>query len=497
MHPPRATGPFRYQTFDIDRATSTLTCRYALDRHDFAERFTFEPDGDWDDPAAAEAARLVFLLAGVSYYKTGAPERIDLGDLPTTDAERRFLTRFYRRGLAEFAFRHDLDLSGLVVDGPDRTGTRAPATGDGADAAPGAGRPLVPFGGGIDSIVTVEAVRRSHPDTELFVVSRPGDRFAAIERPAAVTGLPVRRAGRAVDEKVLRSAAQGFLNGHVPVTGILSAVAVLAAVLGHRDAVVMSNERSASVGNVTRDGVAVNHQWSKSLEFESSFRALLAESPVALPDYFSLLRPCSELWVARRFAELATYLPVFRSCNRAFTLDPAQRLDRWCGTCDKCCFIDLVLAPFVPADQLAKVFDGAEPLADPARRDQFRTLLGLTADDKPFECVGDVGECRASALLAANRPDRTATTLLLELASDAAAADPSPDPLGRARAQLTPDGPHHVPPAYAVPDGAVPDGALPDDADVPDAAVPGAALPDDAAVPDAAVPDGATHDLLG
>ena len=37
---------------------------------------------------------------------------------------------------------------------------------------------------------------RGRADAALFVMSRPGDRFAAIERPAAVTGLPVVRAGR-------------------------------------------------------------------------------------------------------------------------------------------------------------------------------------------------------------------------------------------------------------------------------------------------------------
>jgi len=87
----------------------------------------------------------------------------------------------------------------------------------------------VPFGGGIDSIVTTEEVRRHHPGTAVFVVSRRGDHFDAIERPLAVTGLPVVRAERALDPQVLDRGA-GFLNGHVPVTGILSAIAVTAAV---------------------------------------------------------------------------------------------------------------------------------------------------------------------------------------------------------------------------------------------------------------------------
>ena len=119
--------------------------------------------------------------------------------------------------------------------------------------------------------------------------------------------------------------------------------------------------------------------------------------------YFSALRPFSELWVARKFAALTQYHGTFRSCNRAFHIDPSRRLDHWCGRCDKCCFIDLILAPFLPAAELAAIFGGAEPLADPPLAGRFQALLGTSAAAKPFECVGDIGECRAAAVLAAAR----------------------------------------------------------------------------------------------
>ena len=125
----------------------------------------------------------------------------------------------------------------------------------------------------------------------------------------------------------------------------------------------------------------------------------------------------------------------FRSCNRAFHIDPAARLDHWCGRCDKCCFIDLILAPFLPAGDLRQIFGGAEPLADPSLADRFRALLGTSAASKPFECVGDVGECRAAAVLAATRPDRAGTALLQALAAEVSPARPahhrSPAPPGR------------------------------------------------------------------
>ena len=123
---------------------------------------------------------------------------------------------------------------------------------------------------------------------------------------------------------MLRRRELGFLNGHVPVTGIISAIAVLAAVLDRRGAVIMSNEWSASSPTIEVDGRGINHQYSKCLDFEAAFRRLL---DAALPGfrYFSALRPYSELWVAERFAELTEYHPVFRSCNRAFHVDPALR----------------------------------------------------------------------------------------------------------------------------------------------------------------------------
>ena len=100
-----------------------------------------------------------------------------------------------------------------------------------------------------------------------------------------------------------------------------------------------------------------------------------------------------------RFAQLDRYHGTFRSCNRAFHQDPSRRLDRWCGRCDKCCFVDLVLAPFMDRAASASVFAGDEPLENPANEERFRSLLELGTEAKPFECVGDTEECRSAALV--------------------------------------------------------------------------------------------------
>jgi hypothetical protein len=432
---------FRYDGFAIDQAESVVQCRYRAGDHTFTERFTFVGGGEWDDPAVVAAVRLLTLVAGVSYYKTTAAPLIDLGDLPTTAAERSFLRTFYVNGLGEFAYRNGLDLRGLRVEGPDAGGGAPPAY------APEPGRPLIPFGGGIDSIVTVAALASDHPDAALCVVEPPGARFAAIEDAAAVTGLPVTRVERTLDPLVRRSAELGFMNGHVPVTAVNTAAALVAAVLQRRDAVVLSNEWSASVPTLVVGGQAVNHQWSKGEEFEQSFGDLVLAALGPRLSVFSYLRPRSELWVAAQFARLPHYHGAFRSCNRAFGQDPSQRLDHWCGRCDKCCFVDLVLAPFMDRVDLESVFAGEEPLQNPANETSFRALLGLGDDTKPFECVGDVDECRAATVLAARRADRTGDDLLARLLAELAdAAPPNPDAL------LQPRGTHRIPERYAPPD---------------------------------------------
>ena len=438
-----STAPFRYDGYQIDPGRGLLTCRYSVGDYQFSEQVTVPAEpGQWARDEVRQAARLVFLLAGVSYYKTAAPPVIDLGDTAVTDTERAFLRSFYTEGLAEFGYRNHLDLSGLRIEGPARPGgTEALARPD--DARPG--RPLVPFGGGIDSIVTVEMIR-ARAEPALFIVSRPGDRFDAIERPAAVTGLPILRAEREIDPQLLRSRELGFLNGHVPVTGIISAIAVLAATLDGRDAVVMSNEWSASIPTLEVNGTPVNHQYSKSGTFEAAFRGVLADIPAPMPQYFSWLRDRTELWVGREFAALEAYHGSFRSCNKAFYSDPARRFDHWCGQCDKCCFIDLILAPFIPAADLRRIFaQTGEPLDDPGLAGKFLALLG--AGRKPFECVGEVNECRAAVLLAAQRDDRAGAGLLKRLAAQVAGWPDGPSEAEIA-AMLRPVGENFIPAGY-------------------------------------------------
>jgi hypothetical protein len=177
-------------------------------------------------------------------------------------------------------------------------------------------------------------------------------------------------------------------------------VALLTAALNGFDAVAMANERSASAGNVSWDGVEVNHQFSKGLRAERLLSAASAEA--GAPRLFSVLRPASELAIARAFARMDRYHRAFTSCNAIFRIDPALRAASWCCECPKCRFVFLALAPFSSPAHLREVF-GRDLLDE---EDQFEgfALLTATGGHKPFECVGEEQESLAAIRLLANDP---------------------------------------------------------------------------------------------
>ena len=220
---------------------------------------------------------------------------------------------------------------------------------------------------------------------------------------AAHTGLPTLNIGRQLAPQLFEFNRQGAWNGHIPVTAVNSAIMAFAAVLLGVDQVVFSNERSASYGSQIPGTGEVNHQWSKGWAFESAFGDYLQSHVAADLHYYSLLRPLSELAVARQFAKTDRYDAHFSSCNRNFHILGERPTSRWCGVCPKCHFVFLALAPFVPKLRLVGIV-GRNLLDDPAQVPGFDALLEY-GDHKPFECVGEGRESRAAMALLAQRPD--------------------------------------------------------------------------------------------
>ncbi len=389
---PNRAKQFRYVGLDV--TASTLTGHYQLDDLTFTETVTFEVDGDLREPGPREIATLWYLVAGLSYFKAGAPELVDLGDTPVTPEAVTFLTAAIREGLGEFAFRNQLWLGDVAIFGG------VPATP--REVEVDHLRALTPFGGGIDSVVSVRSLNPAIAQA-LFVMSPPSGTFAPLEATAAVMALPIKRTTRQLDPQITAK-NPGFFNGHVPVTAMVTLLACIAALAEDRGAVVMSNEHSASAPNAMWDGLAINHQWSKSANAEDLIADAVASYIGPHFKVASLLRDRSELWVAERFATYRDVHHVFRSCNRAFHQEQAERLVTWCATCDKCLFINLVLAPFLSRDELSAIFGPTPPLTNPALEEQLRVLVGLGSDKKPFECVGDPDECAVALETVAAMP---------------------------------------------------------------------------------------------
>ncbi len=388
------------------REGSRVSFDFDLGSRRASEVWEFDNRVDWSRPGLERILDLLAALVGLSYYKLDVADRVELGPLRLTPAGRELLRGALVNGLGEFAFRNNLDLTGVEISGPSVAPEGVPPESS-SDAV------LVPFGGGIDSVVTVEGVRRYHPTT-LFIVSPSQGRFEPLEDTARVSGLDIARATRHLDTEILLG--PGY-RGHVPVTAIITLASALVAWGGGFAAVAMSNEHSASIPNVVVEGRPVNHQWSKSLEAEVAISRALAE--VVGPSLLvaSALRDRSEIWVAERFSRLEQYHAHFRSCNRAFTHDPARRAAQWCGECDKCLFIDLVLAPFIERLRLRETL-GVEPVSSPTQRQALRTLVGLGDERKPFECVGDPDECALALQILARDTTWADVPALAEIAAD-------------------------------------------------------------------------------
>ncbi len=414
----------------VERDGQDVALHYDLDGVGrLTERLSFTGVSlDLEGPAADaldRALRLAHLVSGVSYLKATLPPTLHTGT--TSPAMRDLLAAVVTDGLAELAWHHGLDLRDHFTF-PDPVDAVATAPALGASAGP-----LVPVGGGKDSIVTLEAV--ADRDPTLFAVNPRGPILRTFTR----AGMPTITVQRDLDPVLFDLNARGAVNGHVPVTAIVSALAVVAAVAGGHEAVLLSNERSADQATViTDDGMAVNHQWSKSSAFEHPFAAVVAAEVAADVAYLSLLRPASELWIARRFAQLGTWDETFNSCNRAFHLQGQRR--EWCGECPKCRFVFLALAPFMGRDRVVGIL-GRDLLDDPAQVEEYAALAGMT-DHKPFECVGEAEESAAALASLAADPDWADDVVVAALADRLPVG---PDALSE---HLAPPDPDALPPAW-------------------------------------------------
>ena len=389
---------FRFVRCSFDAETGVARLVYAFDEGpELTETVTIPGAPFALDATRAQAVehavRLLHLITGVSYYKAAVPNEIRIEGYAIDAATAVLMEQVYVHGLGEFAYRNGLSLHGRVRF-PIAAQAPAPAAAAGLRE-----HALVAIGGGKDSLVSIEALRGAGVDQTVTWIG--GSQLIAA--CAARTGLPTLNIGRALAPELFEYNRQGAWNGHIPVTAINSAIMVLAALLHGVDQVVFSNERSASYGSMIPGTGEVNHQWSKGWAFESAFGAYVQSHVAADLQYYSLLRPLSELAVARQFARTDHYDAHFSSCNRNFHLLGERPTNRWCGVCPKCHFVFLALAPFMPKPRLVGIF-GRNLLDDANQTGGFDALLEYQ-DHKPFECVGEGQESRAAMAALGDRPE--------------------------------------------------------------------------------------------
>ena len=426
---------FVYERFTIGRVGRALRAqfRFRLEPEiEFAPEIIFE-QVEWARVEEMPRATLetyffhLGLVEMLSYWKAACSPEIVVRAGALSTEQTAWWMNLLRHGMGEYFYVNQIDfraadLVRIISAGKPGVGRdsgfgirdlwRAESR-----VASRESRDLVLTSGGKDSVVTLETLRAAGRAFDCLLLN-PTEAAVAVAKQALLSQGVGGQAGcakpiivrRTIDKRLLELNAAGYLNGHTPFSALLAFLGVtVAALFGHRR-VIVSNERSAEEATVEYLGAAINHQYSKTFEFETAFREYCerylipreqqiprgvypersrgARDDIAGVEYFSLLRPLYELQIAERFSKHREYFPLFRSCNRGMATNA------WCGRCPKCLFVWTVLYPFVEREQLLGIF-GADLFASEGATELLRALLGLDAA-KPFECVGTKEETLAA-----------------------------------------------------------------------------------------------------
>jgi hypothetical protein len=384
------TFTFVGQTVTLQDGNLSLAFDFSLDDCYFFRpilEIPTRPFFDWGSIPTRQLEALAFQIGMtelVSYWKIACPKRVVVKPFALSESQVAFWKKLYYNGLGEFLYLNGITVSEKDLMKIESVGNQPFAKID----LPLEEHTLVPVGGGKDSVVTLECLRGEMPVIPLIV------------NPRGATLNCVQTAGykenefivinRTLDPTMLKLNAEGYLNGHTPFSALLAFISVLVAFGSRSRYIALSNENSANESTVP--GTNINHQYSKSIEFERDFRNYVAQNLNDKVQYFSFLRPLSELQIAKLFAQCEAYHSVFRSCN------VGSKTDSWCGHCPKCLFTWIILSPFLSKERLTAIF-GKDLMADESLRPVFEELNG-TAAVKPFECVGTVEEVQACVRVA-------------------------------------------------------------------------------------------------
>jgi len=320
------------------------------------------------------------LILGISYYKMHCSKKIII-PYSLTPEQAQFWNTVYTKGLGEFFYRNKIDFRGLInfpyVDKPNIQPRRlSEAKKD---------RFLVGVGGGKDSIVVLELLKKEKKEITGLILETGGSHIQ--KEVARVVGIGFFLVKRQLDEKLFQ--LENIYKGHVPFSAIYAFIALLVSVIYDYSSIITANEKSSNFGNVNYLGEEINHQWSKSEEFEKLFKNYVEEFITPSIDYFSKLRKYSEMDIAKMFIKYKKYFFVFSSCNRNFIIKEKAN-KKWCGECPKCAFVFIMLAAYLSKKEVVKIF-GKDLFNDESLISLYIDLIGK-GKMKPFDCVGTFEE---------------------------------------------------------------------------------------------------------
>lgn len=409
---------FIFDSFEIDKAARAIVLRYSFDDElQFTETLPLPADVPLDLADSPDVQRALFALhlaGGVSYYKAFCPKNIMIRSGDLTAAQADFWNTFYTHGLGEFFYQNKLDFRDLInFPVTKNTATELPRT----TVKPT--KTLLPFGGGKDSIVTMQLLQQAGSRPTIFRLRA----HKYIDELADLTSLPRITVERQLDPLLFTLNSEGVYNGHVPITGYVTFLSIVIALLTGHDSVAFSNERSADYGNVDYLGMIVNHQWSKGIEAEKLITHYIQNFVTTKVQYLNPLRPLSELKIAQLFANYPDYFAHTTSCNQNWLmLDKNPHQGAWCGHCYKCCFIFALYAAMLPGATVIGMY-GKNLFEDEALLHMFRQLWGAEGI-KPFDCVGTPDEMRAAMYLTLKKPQFAQTQIGRDFAATVVLKNP-------------------------------------------------------------------------
>ncbi len=341
------------------------------------------------------------IILGVSYYKLYCSHKIKL-PYRLSKQEASFWQTVYKKGLGEFFYKNDLDpkTGALFQSARPSTYSKISALVSPKLSLPRYNRYLVGIGGGKDSIVVAELFKKNKFDITGFAVST-NKKSPLIDTIVKKIGIKDLKIKRILDKKVFD---KHQYNGHIPISAIYAYLGIFAAVLYKYSYFIVGNEYSSNFGNLKYKGQIINHQWSKSFEFEKLFQDYVKN--FISPDifYFSLLRPFYEIRVVKMFSELKKYFTLFSSCNSNFKikrLTLGQTRGKWCNQCPKCVFVFILLSAFLTKKELINIFS-KNLYEDKNLLPLFKDVLGF-GKVKPFDCVGTFEEAQTAFFLAKDK----------------------------------------------------------------------------------------------